>query len=340
MEGQQGSEDSQSGGESQGSNRSFGNVKDQSGEGSGSQQNQQGARGQGQGSGSQSSTDTQDQSGDASGQGDAQQRREGSEGQRSSEPENRNGDGSSGLEESGRRIQQFLENMALSRVISRVAYAANSYEEAEDVAARALVDGRSLSYGKLGTFGMLLESYRSVKPTIWQPDIWAEAMRWAISVSRGSRGLRQNTRLWSGVEIIPKLKGFAKRSKGNIIIILDASGSMTEYIEKLVGASMAAVAEGITVSWAVHADVTKLWHPGTDLPSVGYGTQFCSAVPVIEESGATAVLWLTDGYLADDSQWNSLKGSLPPIGWLLVGRSKDDPLGFLGPSDVYWFVGN
>ncbi|GIW60089.1 MAG: hypothetical protein KatS3mg087_1155 [Patescibacteria group bacterium] len=190
--------------------------------------------------------------------------------------------------------QQAQQN-ADSGLADDVHYNAADHQKAENAAIDAALDGRMIDAG----MGQPMPRYmpKAVKP--WRPRIWDKVVEAAAKLANcGARHLLRKSRSWAGVPILPKMKGFAKRPRGAVLVALDVSGSMAKYVENLMGLTKI----GIKVYWCAHADRAQLFQLGQKLPdraNIGGGTQFKPVFELAKELGVTIIIWLTDGCNSD-----------------------------------------
>lgn len=117
------------------------------------------------------------------------------------------------------------------------------------------------------------------------------------------------------------LPGYALLESSRIVLALDASGSMMEYIGMYWQIADALEALGAQVETWVWADIASFWPRGTDMPDVGGGTQLTPLLREFTDSPCVVVV-LTDGEIADVESAPGYVGVCQLV-WALVPNGKE-----------------
>ena len=143
-----------------------------------------------------------------------------------------------------------------------------------------------------------------------------------------------NAQLWGGAGLVGP--GRARRTIGDLVVVVDTSGSLGDDALGVVLAEISGLAQAVAIDRLVIVshdhevgDVFEI-APGGAIPSKlkgGGGTLFGPVLDWIEENAAGAVgaVWITDGDTAD---WGTIEAPAIPVLWGHIPNRWFQPSGY------------
>ncbi len=139
-------------------------------------------------------------------------------------------------------------------------------------------------------------------------------------VTRQNTGARIKRRTFRREGVIEGVKGISRIPTKRILVVVDVSGSFTDYIPFAMGVVMS-LNKRFSVDFGVFADTFSMARVGTDIPDVGYGTEINSVL--CSKLDYDTLIIITDGDFYSKPKNDQSK---PPIIWVVPEGSTKPPL--------------